>query len=494
VQTGIVMNAPDVSEHPMAVAPGRSMPVHTMEQVLSAQRAAFLREMNPAFDVRRDRLDRLSNLTETHQHVIIDAISADFGHRSRHETDLAEIFIVLSAIRHTRRHLRQWMKARRVPTPLHLLPASSELIRQPLGVVGVISPWNYPYQLAMLPIAAALAAGNRAMLKPSELTPRFSELLQQIVAKTFAPDEFAVLPGDVDLGRAFSRLPFDHLFFTGSTVVGRQVALAAAENLTPVTLELGGKSPAIIDADCDIPVTARRLAFAKMLNAGQTCVAPDYLLVPRPRVEAFVAAMRDATTTMYPTIAENDDYTSIVSDRHYRRLAHLVTDAQAKGATVVPMVAEAEGHGERARKFPPTLLVGVDDDMAVMQEEIFGPLLPILPYDSLDDAIAYVNRHPHPLALYWFGRSARHRDRVLQGTISGGVTTNDACWHVAQEYLPFGGVGASGMGAYHGERGFLAFTQEKPVLHQAHFNGLALFRPPYGRRFEHLLAILKRHF
>ncbi len=488
------MSEPVVLDRPQSVAANDAAPVAHMEQVFAAQRTAFTREMNPTLAVRRDRLDRLLRLTEAHQGAIIDAISADFGHRSRHETDLADIFVVLSAIRHTRRHLRQWMNARRVLTPLHLLPASSELIRQPLGVVGVISPWNYPYQLAMLPVAAALAAGNRAMLKPSEITPRFSELLQSVVAQSFATDEFAVLPGDVELGRAFARLPFDHLFFTGSTVVGRQIALAAAENLTPVTLELGGKSPAIVDEDCDIPAAARRIAFAKLLNAGQTCVAPDYMLVPRARADQFVAAMQQAVAAMFPSIVGNPDYTSIVSDRHYQRLAGLVADAQAHGATVVPMVAATEAPDAAARKFPPTLLVGVDDDMAVMREEIFGPVLPILPYDSLDEAIGYVNRHPRPLALYWFGRNRAHRKRVLQETISGGVTINDACWHVCQEYLPFGGVGASGMGAYHGEHGFRTFTQEKPVLHQARVNGIALFRPPYGRRFEAVLSLLKRYF
>jgi len=476
---------------------GSATPAARLDEVFAAQRSAFAREMNPSLAVRRDRLDRLLHLTEAHQDAIIDAISIDFGHRSRHETDLADIFVVLSAIRHMRRQLRRWMKPRRVPTPLHLLPASSELIRQPLGVVGVISPWNYPYQLAMLPVAAALAAGNRTMLKPSELTPRFSGLLQKIVAESFAADEFVVLPGDVELGRAFSRLPFDHLFFTGSTAVGRQIALAAAANLTPVTLELGGKSPAIIDEDCDIPEAARRIAFAKLLNAGQTCVAPDYMLVPRARADEFVAAMQGAVAAMYPSTVGNPDYTSIVSDRHYRRLAGLVADAQARGATAVPMVAAAEPTEvteAASRKFPPTLLVGVDDDMEVMREEIFGPVLPILPYDSLDAAIGYVNRQPRPLALYWFGRNRAHRERVLQETISGGVTINDACWHVCQEYLPFGGVGASGMGAYHGEHGFRTFTQEKPVLHQARVNGIALFRPPYGRRFEAVLSLLKRYF
>ncbi len=461
----------------------------------SLQRAAFAREMNPSLAARQDRLDRLLGLVSSHEAAIIDAVSADFGHRSRHETDLAEIFIVLSAIRHTRRHVRSWMKARRVPTPLHLLPARSEVIRQPLGVIGVISPWNYPVQLALLPVAAALAAGNRAMLKPSELTPRFSELLRKLVGDTFAPDEFAVFPGDADLGRAFARLPFDHLFFTGSTGVGRQVALAAAENLVPVTLELGGKSPAIVDADCDLDEAARRVAFAKLLNAGQTCVAPDYMLVPRARVDAFVTAVQKAASSMYPTVAGNPDYTSIVNDRHFRRLAELVADAQAHGATAVPMAGAAAGAADAAsRQFAPTVLVGVDDSMAVMREEIFGPLLPVLPYDSLDEAIAYVNARPHPLALYWFGRDHAHRERVLQRTISGGVTINDACWHVAQEYLPFGGVGASGMGSYHGEQGFLTFTKEKPVLHQARVNGIAMFRPPYGRRFEVMLALLKRFF
>ena len=488
------MSEPAVLDCPPSGAASVPTPGARLEDAFAAQRAAFAREMNPSLEARHDRLDRLLQLTAVHQDAIIDAVSADFGHRSRHETDLADIFVVLSAIRHTRRQVRRWMKPRGVATPLHLLPATSELIRQPLGVVGVISPWNYPLQLALLPVAAALAAGNRVMLKPSELTPRFSALLQKIVAEAFAPDEFAVFPGDVELGRAFSRLPFNHLFFTGSTAVGRQVALAAAENLTPVTLELGGKSPAIIDVDCDLPEAARRIAFAKLLNAGQTCVAPDYMLVPRARVDAFVTALQRAVGAMYPTLAGNPDYTSIVNERHYGRLAQLVADAQAHGATAVPMAAATATPDAASRQFPPTVLLGVDDEMAVMREEIFGPLLPVVPYDSLDGAIAYVNARPHPLALYWFGRDRAHRERVLQRTISGGVTINDACWHVCQEYLPFGGVGASGMGAYHGEHGFLTFTQEKAVLHQSRLNGIALFRPPYGRRFEAVLALLKRFF
>jgi coniferyl-aldehyde dehydrogenase len=467
--------------------------IERMRAGFDAQRAAFAADMLPGRDARVDRLDRLLRLTEKYQVAIADAISADFGHRSRQETDLAEIFLVLSGIRQTRRHVGQWMKPRRVPTPLQMLPARSELIAQPLGVVGVISPWNYPFQLGVLPAAEALAAGNRVMLKPSELTPAFSELLRGIVAEFFSPEEFAVIVGGVDVARAFSQLPFDHLFFTGSTVVGRQIALAAAQNLTPVTLELGGKSPAIIDADCDIAVAAPRIAFGKLLNAGQTCVAPDYVLVPRDRVDEFVTTLKAAVAGMYPTFAPNPDYTSIVSDRHYQRLVRLVEDATSRGATAIRLAPAAEEPAAAGRKLAPVLLVGVNDDMAVMREEIFGPLLPILPYDTLDEAIAYVNRHPRPLALYWFGRSRERREQVLRSTISGGVTINDACWHVAQENLPFGGVGASGSGSYHGEHGFRTFSKEKPVLHQARFNGFGLFHPPYGRHFDTMISLLKRY-
>jgi len=479
-----------------APEPGAAAVEATIERLragFDAQRTAFAADMLPSRDARVDRLDRLLRLTEKYQTAIADAISADFGHRARQETDLAEIFIVMSGIRQTRRHVGRWMKPRRVATPLQMLPARSELIPQPLGVVGIISPWNYAFQLGILPAAEAIAAGNRVMLKPSELTPSFSELLRGIVAEFFSPEEFFVAVGGVEVAQAFSRLPFDHLFFTGSTVVGRQIALAAAENLTPVTLELGGKSPAIIDADCDMAVAVPRLAYGKLLNAGQTCVAPDYALVPRGRVDEFVAALRTAAAGMFPTFGPNPDYTSIVSDRHYQRLNRLVEDATSRGATAIRLAPAGEQSPASGRKLAPVLLVGVNDDMAVMREEIFGPLLPILPYDTLDEAIAYVNRHPRPLALYWFGKSSARRDQVLRSTISGGVTINDACWHVAQENLPFGGVGPSGSGAYHGEHGFRTFSKEKPVLHQARFNGSGLLRPPYGRNFATMIGLLKRY-
>ncbi len=426
--------------------PAAAAPIARLHELFAAQRRAFAAEMNPSREARVDRLDRLLRLTDEHQHEIVAAISADFGHRSRHETDLAEIFLVVSALRHMRRHVGRWMRPRRVATPAHLLPARSEIIRQPLGVIGVISPWNYPFQLGMLPAAAALAAGNRVLLKPSELTPRFSALLEKIVAATFAADEFAVVPGDVEVGRAFATLAFDHLFFTGSTAVGRQVALAAAQNLTPVTLELGGKSPAIIDADCDFAEAAPRIAFAKLLNAGQTCVAPDYALVPRARVDAFVTALRGAVAKLYPASAGESRL-----HEHRQRSPLSAPRGARRGRGRTRCDGRSARRDQRARRRPlranssPTALIGATDAMAVMQEEIFGPILPVLPYDSLDEAIASINARPRPLALYWFGRSDAHRDRVLRGTISGGVTVNDACWHVAQENLPFGGVGASGI-------------------------------------------------
>lgn len=465
-----------------------------LADVLEIQRAAFAADMLPSAASRRERLDRLYALVAENEAAILDAISADFGGRARQEMVLTELFIVLSAIRQQRRKLARWMRPRRVATPLHMLPGSSELMPQPLGVVGNIVPWNYPCQLALVPAAAALAAGNRVMIKPSELTPAFSRLLAQLAAKYFSPAELAVVEGGVEESRAFAALPFDHLVFTGSTAVGRQVAVAAAHNLTPVTLELGGKSPAIIDTSCDLAESAPRLAFGKLFNAGQTCVAPDYALVPRAMLADFVREVSAAAAAMYPQFAGNAQYTSIISERHYARLQHLVRDAEGQGATVVRLGADAAtGSAGGERRMAPVLLLDVTPEMAVMREEIFGPLLPVLPYDTLQQAIAFINERERPLALYWFGRARANCDQVLRSTISGGVTVNDALWHAAQENLPFGGVGASGSGAYHGEHGFLAFSKQKPIYRQARLNGFGLFRPPYGRVFDTLAEFLKRH-
>jgi coniferyl-aldehyde dehydrogenase len=456
--------------------------------ILDLQRQAHRADPAPGCERRLDRLDRLARINEQHCDDIAAAICADFGHRSTQETLLSEVLMVGAAIRNARRHLRAWMKPRRVATPLHYLPASNRLMRQPLGVVGVVSPWNYPYQLAIGPAVGAIAAGNRVMIKPSELTPRFSELLDRLVASHFSAEEVKVVQGDADLARAFVALPFDHLLFTGSTAVGREVAQVAARNLTPVTLELGGKSPALIDASCDFAVAAPRIAFGKWLNAGQTCIAPDYLLVPRGRAHALADSLAAAVGKLYPSIAGNADYSSIVSDRHMQRLCGLLADAVRQGATLRPLGQ----HAPAERKLAPTLVLGATRSMLVMREEIFGPVLPIVEYESLGDAIEFINAGERPLALYWFGSDRANRERVLAQTLSGGATVNDCLWHFAQEGQPFGGVGASGVGAYHGEWGFRTFSKEKPVFLQSRLNGIGLLHPPYGKTFDRMLSLLKR--
>ena len=471
--------------------PGASPP-RDLRSLFDAQRDAYAREPYPSLTLRHDRLARLAALIEKHEQEIVAAIGADFGTRPAQETRLAELFVIAAGIRHARRNLSRWMAQQRVPTPLYLWPGRSRLLRQPLGVVGVISPWNYPVQLALLPVLAALAAGNRVMLKPSELTPRTSALLERSVEQHFAQDEFAVVTGGPDVGDAFSRLPFDHLFFTGSTAVGRKIALAAAANLTPVTLELGGKSPALIHADADLAAAAPRLATGKLLNAGQTCIAPDYALVPASCVDALAAAVRDSVVSLYPSFRDNADYSSIVNDAHYRRLTALIDDAVRNGARAVAADPGAAAPDAASRKLAPTVLVGVNDSMAIMKEEIFGPVLPIEAYDSLDQAIGKINARPRPLSLYMFGGDAAARRRVLERTAAGGVTIDDTLLHFSNENLPFGGIGASGIGAYHGERGFLTFSHQKAVFVQPRLSFTWLLRPPYGKRFERVLGLLKK--
>jgi coniferyl-aldehyde dehydrogenase len=455
---------------------------------LEMQRRAFLAEPLPDRATRLDRLQRVQAMTRKYADQLVAAISSDFGHRASQETLLADIFTVESAAKHARAHLRGWMKTRRMPTALHFLPGSNRLMPQPLGVVGVIAPWNYPYQLALSPAVAALAAGNRVLIKPSELTPQTAALMVTMVAEFFAPEEMHVITGDAELARAFAALPFDHLFFTGSTAVGRAVAQAAAKNLTPVTLELGGKSPALIDPSADLALSAKRLAYGKLLNAGQTCVAPDYLLVPRAQVEPLAQALREAVRGLFPYIAGNPDYSSIATPRHHQRLQALLADASAKGARLLPTHEEAPSD----RRLVPHLLLDVNDEMAVMQEEIFGPLLPIVAYDNEAQALSYIQRRERPLALYWFGSNAAARERALAQTHAGGVTLNDCIWHIGQEHQPFGGVGASGQGAYHGVWGFNTFSKLKPIFSQPRWAGTPLFYPPYGKTFGRMLGLLKK--
>ncbi|MEO8303144.1 MAG: coniferyl aldehyde dehydrogenase [Betaproteobacteria bacterium] len=460
-------------------------------QAFDRMRAASRRDMNPSHAVRADRLKRLARMTRRHAQDIIDAVSADFGNRSPHETLVADLLSVDEAIKHAKRHLKGWMSPKRIPTGIKYRPGYNRLIPQPLGVVGVVAPWNYPYQLSMLPAVAALAAGNRVMIKPSEQTPKTAELMARIVRESFEEDELAVFPGDAATGKAFVELPFDHLFFTGSTAVGRIVAQAAAKNLTPVTLELGGKSPLIVDADSDFARIMPMVAVGKLFNAGQTCIAPDYALVPRTRIDEFAAEFSRAVAKLYPTLAENRDYTSIVSERHHARLQVLLADAKARGATIIEINPAGEVLDPTKRKVAPTLVLGAGDDASIMREEIFGPIFPLVAYDRLDDAIRYVNERARPLALYWFGDDPAHRDRVLQGTIAGGVTVNGCLTHFAQEDQPFGGVGESGTGTYHGESGFRTFSKEKPVYYQRRLGLMPLLFPPYGRRMDAVLGWFK---
>jgi len=457
--------------------------------LFDTQRGALVASEPPTASLRRDRLDRLLALLLANSDALADAIDQDFAGRSRHETRLLEIFPSAEALRHARGHLGRWMRSERRATSMWFLPGKSEVRPQPLGVVGVVVPWNYPVLLAMGPLAAALAAGNRAMVKMSEFTPSTGEVFARLVAKAFDPAELAVVNGGTELAQEFAALPFDHLLFTGSTTVGRHVMRAAAQNLTPVTLELGGKSPAIVGPGARLALAAERILFGKCLNAGQTCIAPDYVLVPKGREQEFATLAKGIVSRFFPRLRDNPDYSSIVNDRHRARLEGLLGDAVARGAQVVPLHADdLAGTG----RIVPQLLLDVTDEMAVMQEEIFGPLLPVVPYASLDEAIAFVNARPRPLALYVFDDDRGNVESVLARTVSGGVTVNDTILHIAQDNLPFGGVGPSGMGHYHGREGFDTFSKKKAVFRQSRFNGLRLFMPPYGKRFESLIRLLVR--
>jgi len=455
-----------------------------LQQLRSAQRAQPM----PDWAVRAARLRTLEAMLRDNRERIVAAIHADFGCRPREETELLEFFPSLSAIRHALAKGRRWMKPRRRLAGPLFLPAHTELRPQPLGVVGIIVPWNYPLYLAVGPLVDALVAGNRAMVKMSEFTPGFSALFAELVAGSFKSDEVVAVTGDAEVAQAFSALPFDHLLFTGSTAVGHQVMRAAAANLTPVTLELGGKSPAIIGPGARLEHAVERIMLGKLLNAGQTCIAPDYVLLPRAQMPAFIELAKRAVARLYPQLGRDAQYASIVSERQYQRLVGLRDSARAAGAQVQVLGDAAEDASRRL--LPPQLLSGVDDTMPVMQQEIFGPLLPLLPYDTLDEAIAYVAAHPHPLALYLFENDRARIDQVMARTTAGGVSINDTLYHIAQHHLPFGGVGASGMGGYHGEAGFRTFSHLKPVFRQARWNGAGLLNPPYGKRFRKMLELL----
>jgi coniferyl-aldehyde dehydrogenase len=471
--------------------PLKSPGQRALDDAFHAQFERSRAEPAPTLEVRLDRLSRLKAAIAENESRFEQAISADFGHRSAVETTIAETLFLMVEIKHAAKHLRKWMAPQRVSTSLQFMPAKNRLIPQPLGVVGIIAPWNYPLQLTLAPAIGAIAAGNRVMIKPAELTPRFSALLKEGMAKKFAPDELLVTEIGEDVAKAFAALPFDHLIFTGSTRVGRLVAEVAGRNLTPVTLELGGKSPAIVDRSADLDEAAERVAYGKLLNAGQTCIAPDYALVPEESVQAFAEKLRTQMRRMFGTEPNNADYTSIISDRHYARLEALVADAAAKGAKILQPAKADDANWKAKRKFPPTIVVGASPEMTIMQEEIFGPVLPLLGYRDAREPIAYVNRHDRPLALYWFGRNNAARDAVLAQTVSGGVTVNDCLFHFTQINQPMGGVGASGSGAYHGEWGFRNLSKLKPVFYRSALNRLADLYPPYGSKIARLQKLLR---
>jgi coniferyl-aldehyde dehydrogenase len=441
---------------------------------------------------RQAQLAALAQAVRRHQQDLLQATDADFGGRAHAETCLLELFPLYDQIRHARRHLRAWMRRRRVRGSWFLLPAQAFYEYQPLGVVGIIGAWNYPSLLTLGPMVDAIAAGNRVMLKPSELAPRTAQVIARIVAEAFMPDHVVCINGDAELAQAFSTLPLDHLFFTGSTRVGRLVMQAAACNLTPVTLELGGKSPAIIHDRYDLDRAVARIMTAKLFNAGQTCVAPDYVLLPAGREAAFEAAARRAVAAMYPCLVANPDYSHIISDAHAARLRGLLENARDEGARLARLAAlDDDDVTNSGRTMAPTLLFEVNDTMQVLQEEIFGPLLPVVGYRTLDDAIAYVNARPRPLALYYFDDDRGRQDRVLAHTRSGGVTLNDCLYHLAQHNLPFGGIGASGMGHYHGFDGFVTFSKKRAVMRQRRLAATDLLRAPWSRRRWLLDLILR---
>lgn len=465
-----------------------------MREILDRQRAAFMAELPVSIETRKNRLRRAAAMVKDNAAHFCDALSEDFGHRSARQSMITDIAASVAPLKHAEKMVARWARREKKPVmfPLGLLGAKAWVEYQPKGVVGIISPWNFPVNLVMSPLAGVFAAGNRAMVKTSEFTPATAALFEELCPRYFDAAELAFVSGGPEVGQAFAALPFDHLLFTGATGIGRHILHAAADNLTPVTLELGGKSPAILGRSANIAQATERVAMGKMLNAGQICIAPDYLMVPAEQEAAAIDGLVRAASAMYPTLLSNPDYTAIINDRHFARLTAAIDDARAKGAEVIAVNPANEDFAtSNARKLPLHIIRNATDDMTVMQEEIFGPLLPVHKYDSIDGAIAEVNRRDRPLALYYFGSDEAERRRVLDRTISGGVSLDDTIFHNAMEELPFGGIGPSGMGAYHGEAGFRTFSHAKSVFKQSRLDVAKLggLKPPYGKTTD---AAIKR--
>ncbi len=459
------------------------------QRIFLLQRQAFLRQPYPSLEERLENLRKLEQVLLDNDDLIADAVRQDFGHRCPEETKMLELFGCVDGIRYTRRMLKKWMRPQRRKVSPMFFPGKNWVMPQPKGVVGIISPWNYPVFLTVSPLTSVLAAGNRAMIKMASNSQTVCRLLAEKFRAVFPEDTVAILPGVRP--QEFSTLPFDHLIFTGSADAGKTVMRNAAEHLTPVTLELGGKSPTIICEDFDLREAAERILYGKYINAGQTCLAPDYLFVPTKQRDSFVELAKDIMSRRYPD-PEDESYTSVIDDRSYRRLRATLEDAERKGAKIVPLVPQPK-FNDHLRKIPPTLVLDPTDDMVIMQEEIFGPLFPVKTYNDLDEVVAYINERDRPLGLYIFTNDRAKRDKVLFSTVSGGVTVNHVVLHVAQHDLPFGGIGASGMGQYHAYEGFLEFSKLRPVFQAPRFSLLRLMYPPYRSWHRRCIDFLLRH-
>ena len=464
-----------------------SPPSNPLQPILDKQKAAFLKKGFTSHKERIEALNKLKKSIGVHKEALIEAVLADFGHRSATEAWITEIVTVLQEIQGAKSHLKKWMKPANPGRSMNAGFAKSRIIYQPKGVIGIMGAWNYPALLVLSPLIGVIAAGNHAMIKPPEMTPRTAEVVKDIIEGAFIEEYVTVITGDMEAAVNFSNLAFDHIIFTGGTEIGRKVMQAAAANLTPVTLELGGKSPVIIDDSYPIKAAVERILMGKFMNSGQTCIAPDYILVSEARQQELIDTMQSELSKRYPSIVNNKDLTWIINERHYQRINNLIQDAESKGATVLQINPKGETLPEDSRAIPPTLVINVTDDMKIMQEEIFGPVLPIMAVKSTEQATQYVNSHARPLALYYFDKNSKRADHVINNTISGGACVNETMLHFANENLPFGGIGPSGLGAYHGYNGFLEFSHKKGVVYQGVFSPAKLMRPPYPSVVETIL-------
>ena len=475
-----------------------------MESILKLQKKLHIEEGPASIKLRKDRLNRCIKMIKEYSDEIIDALQKDFGNRDPKSSFLTEIASTIGVLEHAIKNVDKWTKDEKIPSNVDrpffirmlmgILGSKSYIKYQPLGTVGVISPWNFPVNLILAPLGGIFAAGNRAMIKPSELTPATSEVTKKMFEAYFDKSEAAVFTGDAEVGAAFSALPFDHLLFTGGTQIGKKVMKAASDNLVPVTLELGGKSPVIVDEDANLSEVAKKVMRGKTMNAGQICLAPDYLMLPKGRSKEFADASNEAVSEMFADLKYNEDYTSVINERHYERINELVSDAKEKGAEVIQInPADEDFEQQELHKIPPTLVLNPTDDMKIMQEEIFGPVLHVKEYEDFDETVNYVNSKDRPLGLYLFSKDKNKEKKVIDKTTSGGVTLNDVIWHIGQEELPFGGVGPSGTGSYHGHDGFKEFSHAKAVYKQFSADLMAQMMPPYkGKMFESMKNQIKK--